>query len=110
MFEVIRKIWKTGVVTHKLPLREASQRYRGKLDIQPHKCKNCGACVAACPAGAINVAQKGQGQELSIAYTKCIFCGLCASVCKVQAVQMTNDYHLATKNKNDLIQVVRMPQ
>lgn len=108
MFEVIRKIWKTGIVTRKLPLEEAPRRYRGKLDIQPHKCKNCGACVAACPTGAIEVRSNDEGCELVVSYGKCIFCGICAEVCETQIVRMTNGYHLATKNKKDLIQVARI--
>lgn len=104
MFEIIRKIWQTGVVTHKLPLEEAPQRYRGKLALQPDKCNRCGACVKACPAKAIEI----QEYEIIVSYAACIFCGLCTKACERKAVFLTNDYHLSATNKNDLVQAGRI--
>lgn len=110
MFDIIYKIWKTGIATHKLPFEDAPHRYRGKINIQPDQCNCCETCIKECPAGAIKLFNKNNDCQLAVAYDKCIFCGICTEVCKSQALIMTNDYHLSTKNKRDLLQVVRISQ
>lgn len=46
-------------------------------------CKGCGACMRACPAGAVS----GQKKKLhSIDQEVCIKCGACFDVCKFKAV------------------------
>lgn len=107
MFEIIRKIWQTGTVTERRLPGEAPTRYRGKLSIKADKCNNCGACTVACPAAAILIRPKdnGQGQKIVIAYDKCIFCGECAGVCATRAIISTTNFHTATKDKRDLVHI-----
>jgi NADH-quinone oxidoreductase subunit F len=47
------------------------------------KCKACGACLKACPTGAITGAKKTPHR---IDPAKCIRCGACFDVCKFQSV------------------------
>jgi NADH-quinone oxidoreductase subunit F len=52
--------------------------------VNQEKCKACGACLKACPAGAITGAKKTPHQ---IDPAKCIRCGSCFEVCKFNAVE-----------------------
>ncbi|MBR6044868.1 MAG: 4Fe-4S binding protein [Ruminococcus sp.] len=45
------------------------------------ECIGCGACVDACPAGAIEM---GDGKAVINADT-CVDCGSCAATCPVEA-------------------------
>ena len=50
--------------------------------IDKEKCVGCGACVGACPVGAIAPDADG---KMVIDQEKCISCGTCAAVCPVDA-------------------------
>lgn len=56
---------------------------RGKKMLKNEACKECGACRAVCPAGAIDF-QSGDGvfMRTVIDKDKCISCGLCEKVCE----------------------------
>ena len=49
--------------------------------IDKNKCIGCGACVGACPVGAISFVDG----KPKIDPKKCISCGMCYSVCPVEA-------------------------
>jgi len=102
MFDIIKKIWKTKTVTKTELLTDAPERFRGKPIVTSNECTGCQACVAACPAKAITFQQDGDAITVSLSYTTCIFCGICAEVCETDTIQATNEYRLATKNKNEL--------
>ena len=53
--------------------------------INQNKCLKCGACVGACPVGAISIDAKGQ---VTIDPSKCISCGTCYAVCPVEAPEV----------------------
>ena len=48
-------------------------------------CEGCGACKAACPAGAIFYNENGLAE---VNHDKCLTCGYCSPVCPVRAVIM----------------------
>ena len=50
--------------------------------IDLEKCIACGACVGACPVGAITPNDEG---KMVVDKEKCISCGTCAAVCPVGA-------------------------
>jgi len=58
---------------------------RKKMYINQEDCEGCGACKAACPAGAIFYNENGLAE---IDQEKCLTCGYCSPVCPVRAVIM----------------------
>ncbi len=56
-----------------------------RVYISQDDCEGCGACKAACPAGAIYYNGSGLAD---VDHTKCLTCGYCAPVCPVRAVIM----------------------
>ena len=56
-----------------------------KFRINQEDCECCGACKAACPAGAIFYNENGLAE---IDHEKCLTCGYCTPVCPVRALIM----------------------
>jgi Ni,Fe-hydrogenase III small subunit/formate hydrogenlyase subunit 6/NADH:ubiquinone oxidoreductase subunit I len=75
-------------------------RFRGLPKLTPSACtdKNCTACAAACPTGAIALEPK-----LAIDMGKCLFCTACTAACPHKAITFTQEHSLAAGARNDLI-------
>ncbi len=101
MFEILRKIWRTGTVTRRQPLPPAAAKYRGKIVIDPERCNGCLECIGICPSGALRTNCIQGKEQLVISHEKCIFCGSCADNCAEQAIKLTNQCYLATRNKQE---------
>ncbi len=56
-----------------------------KVYINQEDCEGCGACKAACPAGAIFYNENGLSE---VDHVKCLTCGYCSPVCPVRAIIM----------------------
>lgn len=53
------------------------------FEINPDACRGCGACMRACPAGAVTGSLK---QPHVIDPEKCVACGSCREACRFEAV------------------------
>ena len=75
-------------------------RFRGRPVIDESKCvAECRACVEACPTDAIEKDKHGLRLDLG----RCLFCTDCIEACPEQAIRFTQDYRLATRTRQDLI-------
>lgn len=104
MFNLIKKMLKTGVVTEKNPFKSPPTAYRGKINVYTEKCDGCEVCIDLCPVQAIRLDHFQDYDELTFDYTKCIYCGMCAQFCPPGALEQTNKPCQATGNKQDFIE------
>jgi NADH-quinone oxidoreductase subunit F len=56
-----------------------------RYEIDPERCTGCGACLRACPHGAVSGEKK---QPHVIDPDRCTRCGICRDECKLKAVQV----------------------
>jgi hydrogenase-4 component H len=73
---------------------------RGLPQFIDDKCIGCGACAAACSAKAIALKDNGHTRTLSIHYPRCIFCGRCEEICPEEGITLSEEFELATINKD----------
>ena len=88
---------------------KVAERYRGapRLNINPDTnetlCISCNLCALACPENLIVVTsvrnEQTRRKDLT-AFTydlsRCMFCGLCEDACPVDALELTQDFELAS--------------
>jgi len=55
-----------------------------KFKVNKSKCAGCGACLRACPHGAIKIGEDGKA---FIDQNKCKKCGKCQEVCPFNAIE-----------------------
>ena len=100
-------------VTEEYPFgrKVVTERFRGKLDIDPVKCTGCSICEIVCPAGVVSMVQVGQkpvgGRQVPVKRPvfdlySCISCGQCVDDCRFGALTLTHDFELSVFKKESL--------
>ncbi len=111
--EMIKTAFSTKI-TKSYPFKEldVSERFRGKLEIDPDKCTGCGVCAIVCPASVITMVEVGKrkfrDKEVTIRRPifnlyNCISCGQCVDDCRFNALRLTKEFELAVFDKNSLV-------
>ena len=88
---------------------KVAERYRGapRLNINPDTsetlCISCNLCALACPENLIVVTSVRNEQThhkdltaFTYDLSRCMFCGLCEDACPVDALELTQDFELAS--------------
>ena len=105
-------------ITEQYPLERpvVFERYRGqpRLNVNPDSgeslCIVCNLCALACPEQLIVV--KGERNPTTkrkevVSWTydlsRCMFCGLCEDACPTDALELTQDFELASYSREGMI-------
>ena len=106
------------VYTEQYPLEKPklAERYRGapRLNNDPETgetlCIACDLCAVACPEDLIVVGfQRGPERKKKVLphftfdTSRCLFCGLCQEVCPTNAVELTQDFELASYSRDSML-------
>lgn len=100
-------------VTEEYPFGDkvVTERFRGKLDIDPVKCTGCSICEIVCPAQVVTMVSVGKrkvgDREIDIKRPSfdlyaCISCGQCVDDCKFGALTLSHDFELSVFKKESL--------
>ena len=95
---------------------KVAERYRGapRLNINPDNgetlCISCNLCALACPETLIvvtsqrnEVTKRKDLTTFTYDTSRCMFCGLCEDACPVDALELTQDFEMATYTREGQI-------
>ena len=107
-----------NIVTEQYPAErpKVAERYRGapRLNNNPENgetlCIACNLCAVACPENLIVVGSERNEQTrrkelttFTYDLSRCMFCGLCEDACPVDALELTQDFELASYSRPGMI-------
>jgi NADH-quinone oxidoreductase subunit I len=118
LMDLFRGLWVTfrnqnpkHIYTEQYPSErpKVAERYRGapRLNINPDTgetlCISCNLCAVACPENLIVVTSVRNDETrrkdlttFTYDVSRCMFCGLCEDACPVDALELTQDFELAS--------------
>jgi len=77
--------------------------FRGRVVVDPDKCKGCGLCVRDCPAFALELQRESRDKYKLIYYPdRCAYCGQCEISCHADAISLQNDFVHAIPERDTL--------
>lgn len=125
LVDLLQGLWVTfrnqhpkNIYTEQYPAERplVAERYRGapRLNINPDTgetlCISCNLCALACPENLIVVTSERNEQTkrkelITFTYdtSRCMFCGLCEDACPVDALELTQDFELASYSREGMI-------
>jgi Ni,Fe-hydrogenase III small subunit/formate hydrogenlyase subunit 6/NADH:ubiquinone oxidoreductase subunit I len=105
MFKILKATFDTGLVTIDYPNAPAqiSPNFRGAPRFDFAHWRDPRPAAEACPTGALTVRESGDAGIVTMDYGLCTFCGECAAADPSGAVQMTREFELAARSRQDLV-------
>jgi len=106
------------IYTEQYPLERPviAERYRGlpRMNVNPDTgetlCISCDLCAKACPEHLITVQSERDPvtkrkvlKNYTYDISRCMFCGLCEEACSTDALELSQDYEIATYGRENLI-------
>jgi NADH-quinone oxidoreductase subunit I len=106
------------VYTEQYPMQrpQVAERYRGapRLNVNPDTretlCIACDLCAVACPENLIVVGsernpntRRKELTNFTYDLSRCMFCGLCEDACPTDALELTQDFELASYSREQMI-------
>ena len=93
---------------------EPSNRFRGMFRLDADRCIKCTLCARDCPIDIIYIdwhqeanPETGKKEKVldrfDIDVQRCMFCGLCEDACPVDALELTQDFELASYTREGAI-------
>jgi len=73
--------------------------FRGRLTYNVDKCVGCRMCVTVCPAGVFVFLP--EIRKVTLWTGRCVFCKQCVDVCPTGALEMTDEFLLASYDRLD---------
>ena len=108
-----------GPITVMYPEQRLTLPERARWAVAPRydeegrpKCTACLICVNECPDHVLNleVSRTAEGGKHIDRYVyelgACMMCGLCVEACPFDAIEMSHEYELATRDPHDLVRVL----
>ncbi len=124
LIDLLKGLWLTfqytykPVITEQYPTEQPklAARYKGapRLNNDPETgetlCIACDLCAQICPEDLIVVGVQRDPEsrkKVLTTYTfdtsRCLFCGLCQEVCPTNAIELTQDFELATYDRKTML-------
>ncbi len=75
------------------------ENFRGQLKYNVDKCVGCRMCVTVCPAGVF--VYLPDIRKVALWTARCVYCGQCVDVCPTGALQMSDEFLLASYDNRD---------
>jgi NADH-quinone oxidoreductase subunit I len=122
LVDLIQGLWVTfrnqnpkNIYTEQYPAARPAiaERFRGapRLNTNPETgvtlCIACELCVKACPEKLITISSERNEQTrrkelINFTYdtSRCMFCGLCEDACPSDALELTQDFEIATYSRD----------
>lgn len=111
MLNMFRKAAQTRLVTIGYPQTPARvpENFRGAPYFDFSAWRDARPAVEACPTGAIAIRESEGRRWVTVDYGLCIYCGQCAEADGSGAVQITQNFELAVRERGDLIVTAEYP-
>lgn len=89
-------------------MKEAPEKYRGRIKYYPDRCINCGMCERVCAGQAISktIEHTEEGDRITLTFdmNSCAFCGFCADFCSRFAIELTKDYLMVAAGEDRIVE------
>jgi len=73
--------------------------FRGQIKYNVDKCVGCRMCVTVCPAGVF--VYLPDIRKVALWTARCVYCSQCVDVCPTGALQMSDEFLLASYDNRD---------